>query len=208
MSVIYKKRIKKTLLISCISIALLLGALLLTVLATNLTVVFKTDSKIFAPEDFQEDADFDCILVLGAGVRDGKPSDMLRDRLDTAIALYFDGIAPKLLLSGDHQSEDYDEVGVMRDYAMENGVPESNILLDHLGLSTYESVIRAKQELGIDSAIIVTQKYHLPRALYIADRIGVDAVGVCADTRSYSGAFYRSVREYAARTKDFFKCIF
>lgn len=180
----------------------------MTVLATNLTVVVKTDARIFVPEDFQKNADFDCILVLGAGVRGGKPSDMLRDRLDTAIELYFDGTAPKLLLSGDHQSEDYDEVGVMSAYAIENGVPEADILLDHLGLSTYESVIRSKDVFGIGSMVIVTQEYHLPRALYIAEQLEIDAVGVCADTRSYKSELYRNVREYAARTKDFFKCIF
>lgn len=208
MSAINKKRIKKTLLISCISISILFGLLLLTVLATNLTVVVKTDARIFVPEDFQKNADFNCILVLGAGVRGGKPSDMLRDRLDTAIELYFDGTAPKLLLSGDHQSEDYDEVGVMSAYAIENGVPEADILLDHLGLSTYESVIRSKDVFGIHSMVIVTQEYHLPRALYIAEQLEIDAVGVCADTRSYKSELYRNVREYAARTKDFFKCIF
>ena len=208
MSAINKKRIKKTLLISCISIALLFGLLLMTVLATNLTVVVKTDARIFVPEDFQKNADFDCILVLGAGVRGGKPSDMLRDRLDTAIELYFDGTATKLLLSGDHQSEDYDEVGVMSAYAIENGVPEADILLDHLGLSTYESVIRSKDVFGIGSMVIVTQEYHLPRALYIAEQLEIDAIGVCADTRSYKSELYRNVREYAARTKDFFKCIF
>ena len=208
MSAINKKRIKKTLLISCISISILFGLLLLTVLATNLTVVLKTDARIFVPEDFQKNSDFDCILVLGAGVRGGKPSDMLRDRLDTAIELYFDGTATKLLLSGDHQSEDYDEVGVMSAYAIENGVPEADILLDHLGLSTYESVIRSKDVFGIGSMVIVTQEYHLPRALYIAEQLEIDAVGVCADTRSYKSELYRNVREYAARTKDFFKCIF
>ena len=208
MSAINKKRIKKTLLISCISISILFGLLLLTVLATNLTVVVKTDARIFVPEDFQKNADFDCILVLGAGVRGGKPSDMLRDRLDTAIELYFDGTATKLLLSGDHQSEDYDEVGVMSAYAIENGVPEADILLDHLGLSTYESVIRSKDVFGIGSMVIVTQEYHLPRALYIAEQLEIDAIGVCADTRSYKSELYRNVREYAARTKDFFKCIF
>ena len=208
MSAINKKRIKKTLLISCISISILFGLLLLTVLATNLTVVLKTDARIFVPEDFQKNSDFDCILVLGAGVRGGKPSDMLRDRLDTAIELYFDGTATKLLLSGDHQSEDYDEVGVMSAYAIENGVPEADILLDHLGLSTYESVIRSKDAFGIGSMVIVTQEYHLPRALYIAEQLEIDAVGVCADTRSYKSELYRNVREYAARTKDFFKCIF
>ena len=120
----------------------------------------------------------DCILVLGCQVLDdGTPSLMLRDRLDTAIALYEAGAAPKLLMSGDHSREDYDEVGAMKRYAMAAGVPSEDIFLDHAGFSTYESIYRAKALFGAEKILIVTQEYHLYRAVYIAQKLGLEAWG-------------------------------
>ena len=111
----------------------------------------------------------DCILVLGAQVKpDGTPSTMLADRLDTAIKLYKDGVAPKILMSGDDGQVEYNEVKIMLEYAKEHGVPAKDIFLDHAGFSTYESVYRAQYIFGVKKMIIVTQKYHEYRALYIA----------------------------------------
>lgn len=150
-----------------------------------------------------------CILVLGCSVRsNGKPSAMLRDRLDAAIALYKAGAAPKLLLSGDNSIDEYNEPASMYKYAVEQGIPEEDIFLDYAGFSTYESVYRAKEVFCVDSMIIVTQKYHLFRSIKIADSLGINARGVSADQKKYSGRFYNEAREVLARDKDFVKCIF
>lgn len=149
---------------------------------------------------------YDCIIVLGAGVReDGSMSDMLRDRMDTGISLYFDGVAPKIIVSGDHGRVDYDEVNTMKAYAVECGVESSDVFMDHAGFSTYESIVRAKEIFGVERAVIVTQKYHLYRALYIADYCGIEAVGASADVHTYRGQSLRDAREILARANDCIK---
>ena len=151
----------------------------------------------------------DCILVLGAGVReDGSPSPMLEDRLLTAIELYENGAAPKLLMSGDHGTLSYDEVNTMKDYAVAKGVPSSDIFMDHAGFSTYESIYRVRDIFAAERVILVTQEFHLSRALYIADALGLEAWGVVADRRNYGGETYYEMREVLARTKDVGQCIF
>lgn len=150
----------------------------------------------------------DCILVLGAQVKpDGTPSTMLADRLDTAIQLYKDGVAPKLLLSGDDGQIEYNEVEVMLEYAKAQGVPGKDIFLDHAGFSTYESVYRAQYIFGVKKMVIVTQRYHEYRALYIAQRFGIDVNGVSAVDKRYIYQGFRDIREIMARDKDFFMCI-
>lgn len=152
--------------------------------------------------------DVDCIIVLGCQVKsDGSLSHMLRDRLIRALELYDAGAAPKLLMSGDHGQKEYNEVGAMKKYATENGVPKENVFMDHAGFSTYETVYRAKEVFKAKRAIIVTQEYHLYRALYIAKRLGVDAYGVSCDFNVYAGQSIRDFREILARNKDFYKCI-
>ena len=157
-------------------------------------------------EDLKTDT-ADCILILGAGVRNGKPTPMLRDRLLTGIELYEKGTAKKIIMSGDHGSSDYDEVNTMRLFAVERGVPEEDIFMDHAGFSTYDSVYRAKKVFEAKSIIIVSQKYHLYRALYISEKLGVKACGVSANLNKYGGQLKREIREILARDKDFFKCI-
>ncbi|MBQ8818480.1 MAG: YdcF family protein [Clostridia bacterium] len=203
-----KKNIRKKLIFFSVIFACVLVFAILFVALINAFVMLSVDEDIFSPEDFAATDSYDCILVLGAGVRDGRPTDMLRDRLDTAVELYFSGVAKKLLVSGDHGSDDYDEVNVMKDYAVEKGVPSEDIFMDHSGFSTYESIYRADAVFGVKSCIIVTQKYHLFRALYAAEQFGMRAVGVSADVREYSGAFYRETRETLARVQDFFECLF
>lgn len=149
--------------------------------------------------------DAECIVVLGCGVKsDGTPSDMLEDRLIRGIELYKAGAAAKLLMSGDHGSDEYDEVGAMKRYAIAAGVPSEDIFMDHAGFSTYESIYRAKEIFGVKKLIIVTQEYHLYRALYIAQALGMEAYGVASDYRTYAGQALRDVREMLARCKDFF----
>lgn len=149
----------------------------------------------------------DCILVLGAGIRNNKPTPMLNDRIEEAISLYKDKKAPKIIMSGDHGRIDYNEVGVMKDFAIDKGVPSSDIFMDHAGFSTYESLYRAKEIFQAKKIIIVTQDYHLYRALYIANQLGLEAVGVASNPRDYSGQTKRDIREVAARCKDFLTCI-
>lgn len=150
----------------------------------------------------------DCILVLGAGVRDGKPTRMLNDRLETAVSLYHEQKAPKMIMSGDHGRIDYDEVSVMKSFAIDKGVPSSDIFMDHAGFSTYESIYRAKDIFQAKKVIIVTQDYHLYRALYIANQLGLEAVGIASNPRDYSGQTMRDIREIAARVKDVITCVF
>ena len=148
---------------------------------------------------------YDVILILGCGVKEnGEPSDMLEDRLKTGISLYQAGAASQILLSADHETDDYNEIAVMKQFCLDAGVPEEVILCDRYGLSTYDSIVRASALFSIDSAIVVTQKYHLYRALYIADKMGMEAVGVDADIRTYRLQWYRSLREVLARCKDFY----
>ena len=151
----------------------------------------------------------DCILVLGCGVRpDGTPSLMLQDRLDMGLTLYEAGAAPKLLMSGDHSRSDYDEVNTMKDYVMEQGVASGDVFMDHAGFSTYESMYRARDVFCAKRVIIVSQEYHLYRAVYNARALGLDAWGVAAEDINYLGQTVRDLREILARNKDFFYCLF
>ena len=171
--------------------------------AGNHHVKRTTKDRILSPEDAAALTDVDCILVLGCGVRDdGTPSHMLEDRLRRGVELYHAKVSPKLLMSGDHGREGYNEVGTMKQYAIDASVPSSDVFMDHAGFSTYESLYRAKEIFGAKKIIIVSQEYHLSRALYIANELGLEAYGVAADYRSYSGQIYRDVREVLARCKD------
>ena len=152
--------------------------------------------------------DADCIIVLGAGVRaDGTPSPMLQDRLLQGVSLYDMGASDRLLMSGDNTKKGYDEVNTMKQYAIDKGIVSEDFFMDHAGISTYDSIYRAKEIFQAEKIIIVTQKYHLYRALYISKSLGVDAYGVPADPRLYAGQKLREAREIAARAKDFVKCI-
>jgi SanA protein len=147
-------------------------------------------------------------LVLGARVwPDGKMSDMFQDRVDMAIDLYKAGKVQRILVSGDHGTKNYDEVDAAKNYLLANGIDSKDIFLDHAGFDTYDSVYRAKHIFEVQSMIIVTQKYHLPRALYIAKALNVDAVGTAADFRVYGGQEYRDFREKLADVKAWFDVI-
>lgn len=149
----------------------------------------------------------DCILVLGAAVRGKTPSKMLQDRLDVAIALYQAGVSKKLLLSGDNGQVNYNEVVVMQKYVLNAGIPAEDVFLDYAGFSTYESMYRARDVFLVETAVIVTQKYHLYRALQIGRALGLTVRGVAADQKTYVGQDYRDLREIAARIKDVFQSI-
>ena len=171
-------------------------------------VIASSGKNIISSTNANDFEGADCILVLGAGVRDdGSPSHMLEDRLLTAIKLYKNGAAPKILMSGDHGKTYYDEVNTMKNFAIEKGIPSEDVFMDHAGFSTYESMYRARDIFEAESVIIVTQRYHLYRAIYLAESLGLKATGVPADLRSYSGQTYRDLREHIARAKDFFYAI-
>ena len=149
----------------------------------------------------------DCVLILGAGLKaDGTPNHMLEDRLKVGIEVSRKLGIDYILMSGDDSGEYYNEPAAMKKYAMEQGVPESHILIDGQGFSTYESITRALDVYGFDNVIIITQEYHLYRAIHIADRCEIQAVGVSADLRPYSKQLLYDVREIFARIKDFFQC--
>ena len=198
------KRKYKAVIFVVLGIVLLIG---IAAVSLSVYMVKATEKSIFTADTFKNDEKADCILILGAGVKDSKPKPMLRDRLLTGIELYKSGAAKKIIMSGDHGRADYDEVNVMRAIALEQGVRAEDIFLDHAGFSTYDSVYRAKNIFGAENIIIVSQKYHLYRALYIAKKLDVKAAGVSADLNPYSGQFKRDIREIIARDKDFFKCI-
>ena len=177
------------------------------VAAVNLLICKKTEERILDADSVGEG--YDCILILGAGVRDdGRPSDMLIDRLLTGAAAYENGAGGVILASGDHGRTEYDEPNTMKRYLIDCGIPAEQIFLDHAGFSTYDSVVRAKRVFGAQKVLIVTQKYHLYRALYVAEKMGLDAYGVAADLHLYRGQSMREVREWAARTKDFLYTVF
>jgi len=179
------------------------------VLGINFFVIASGRRHIVTPQQAAA-LDADCILVLGAGVIgvDNAPSNMLEDRLAQGVELYELGASDRLLMSGDHGRKDYDEVNTMKTYAVSLGIPSSKVFMDHAGFSTYESLYRAKEIFQVKKIVIVTQKYHLFRALYIAERLGLEAWGVASDPRAYGGQEYRAAREVLARDKDFFYTIF
>ena len=199
-----KRRIKRFFIILILAAVLLATA----VFVPNFIVIKKTESNIVTLEEAAELSDVDCAVILGAGVREGKPTPMLRDRLLVGIDLYKSGAVKKLIMSGDHGSTDYDEVNIMKSFAVDRGVPDEDIFMDHAGFSTYETIYRAREIFEADNIIIVSQKYHLYRALYIAEKLGIKSVGVSADLDTYRGQTKRDLREILARDKDFFKCIF
>lgn len=189
-------------------LAIIVVILALIILTINLYVKKTTKKQIINNSDYTKLENIDCIIVLGAGIWGDKPSPMLEDRLLEGINLYNNNVSNKIIMSGDHGREEYDEVNIMKNYAIEKGVPSENIFMDHAGFSTYESIYRAKEIFKAKKVVIVTQKYHLYRALYIANQLGLEAYGVGSDPRKYVGATYRELREILARDKDFIKCIF
>ena len=176
----------------------------LILFGTDGYVKTKTYDAISSEKDIlQSEEKADAILVLGAQVKpDGKPCLMLEERLNTGIQLYKKGAADRIIMSGDHGTDDYDEVNAMKSYAIEQGVPSECIFMDHAGFSTYDSMYRAKEIFQAKSLVVVTQEYHLYRALYDAMAFDLDVRGVPCDTAVYKGDTYRKSREVLARMKD------
>lgn len=142
-------------------------------------------------------------LVLGASTKNNRISDIFKDRLDSALKLYKNKKIEKILISGDHGTEEYDEVNLAKQYLLENNVKEEDIFLDHAGFDTYDSLYRAKEVFGISEVIIVSQNFHLGRALYIAHSLGLDAQGFSSDLHKYITEDKNNIREFLARAKAF-----
>lgn len=151
----------------------------------------------------------DAILILGARVfTNGKLSGMLQDRADTALELYANEKSAKFLVSGDHGQKNYDEVNAVKDYLLERGIKPENIFLDHAGFSTYESLYRAKAIFGVKTLTVTTQGFHLPRAVYTGNKLGITTYGVGADKHYYKNEYLNEMREWPARVKTWFSVLF
>jgi SanA protein len=191
---VFKKAFK--IILRFIKIAFLLGIaiLILPRLITALYALPRSYSSQDAPSA-------PVAIVFGAGLwRDGTPTTVLRDRIATAAELYFTGKVQVILMSGDNSYLDYNEPGAMRDYAIKLGVPEASIVLDYAGRRTYDTCYRAKTIFGIEKAILVTQSFHIPRALYTCNALGLKAVGVPSDLHDYRlfSRLYWQIRELPA----------
>lgn len=201
-----KKKLKKII----ITFFIIILAAVLCFAGINTLVILKTKTNIVEVSD-TADINADCIIVLGCrAYSNGNLSPMLEDRVETGINILKAGGSDRLLMSGDHGQKEYDEVNAMKAYSVKKGIDPDIIFLDHAGFSTYESMYRLRDIFGAKKVIIVTQKYHLYRAIYIAESLGLEAYGVSADIEDYGESTnqYNSVRESTARVKDFFTCIF
>lgn len=194
---------KRTLRRALAGVGIACALLLALALGVNGYVVLSTRDRVLSLAEGPP-GEVDCILVLGCGVyADGSPTPMLRDRLTRGVALYQAGWGDKLLLSGDNRSVYYNELATMYQVSRDLGAPGEAIVLDYAGLSTYDSLYRARDIFGVERLVIVTQDYHLSRALYLARALGLEAWGVAADGQNYPGQTMRDVREILARDKDF-----
>lgn len=187
-------------------ILIVLIVIILVPVIINFYVILSTKNRIVSGNS-ELLTDIDYIVILGAGIRRGKPSPMLEDKLKTGISLYNNDISNKILITGDHMNDDYDEVTVMKNYLLEHGIPEEDIITDNYGISTYDSIYRVKNVYKSNKVVIVSQRYHLYRALFLSDNLDLESYGVEADLRYYYGQWYREIREILARNKDFIKGI-
>ena len=181
-------------------VLLLIGILSAPFLARGVTALLAHGRIYTAPDQISPRR---AAIVFGAGVRNGRPSAVLYDRVATAVALYEAGAVDKLLMSGDSRFANYDEPAVMRQTALRLGVPDADIVLDFAGRSTYETCYRARDIFGVRDVVLVTQRYHLDRAIFTCNALGLDAVGYPAERRSYRGMTWFQIRELGATLNAF-----
>ena len=187
-------------------IAGILGVIL--ILGINFHMKSSVSERVYNENRTIDFEKVDCILVLGAGIRNnGEPSPALKDRLTRSIELYNQGVSDRILMSGDHGRKSYDEVNTMKRYAVNMGVPAEHIFMDHAGFSTYESIYRARDIFQVKTVAIVSQPFHEYRALYIAKSLGLTAYGVSARETNYQSGIGMETRETLARTKEFFNLL-
>lgn len=184
-------------------------ASVLLVLLCNAYVIDSADDYILDFLEAEALEDIDCIIVLGAGVySDGSMSSVLYERVRAGYELYYAGVSDRLLLSGDHSRKNYNEVGVMKAYMTEKGIPESVVFTDHAGFDTYDTMYRARDIFKAKRVLIVTQDFHISRAVYIARSLGLEAYGYACDGNNTFAGFRNETRETAARAKYVLNSIF
>jgi len=143
-------------------------------------------------------------IIFGAGINGDQPSKYLKDRLDAGISLYKANRINKILLSGDNGSDEHDELTVMKNYCFNHGVDTTKIFIDYAGFDTYSTMYRAKHIFKIKKATLISQEYHLNRAIYIGQKLGIKSVGYSANNGEYLGYKYVTFREYGSIFKSFF----
>ena len=184
----------------------LLGVIALS--GINIFMISDSKPSVYTLEDFENNdvskVHYDAVIVLGCAVWESGPSPMLADRLRTAASVFKTGCADYILVTGDSlEPEKYDEVGAMKEFLIDEGISESDIICDPLGLSTYESMLRAVKMYNITSAVVVTTEFHVPRSVYDSHKFGIKSVGVEAINSGYVIKKYNYCREFIARGKDF-----
>ena len=191
-----------------------LGVLALVAVAivavTNAAIVLDGEDRIIDGSEVSGVAatfDADAIVVMGASVYGDSPSTILADRLDAAAELYFAGVAPKIIVSGTGSDPDYNEPEVMKNYLISLGVPSEDIFCDRAGFSTYDTMYRVVNVFGAERVVVVTQTYHLYRAMYVGNALGIEAIGFASDYSDYEDQLWYDLREVFARTKDFFMAL-
>ena len=187
-----------------------LAALAVVVVANGVTVATTRGQVHTVPQlaDELAEAPADAVVVLGASVyANGRPSDILADRLEVAVDLYKAGAARAIICSGDNRSSHYDESDAMKAYCVSLGVPSEDVYVDHAGVTTYDSMYRARYVFGAERIVVATQAYHLYRAMFSADQLGMEVWGVPTDKGAYHNQVSYSLREVMARTKDFFAAL-
>lgn len=197
------KSLKKILIL--IPVIFLLG--LAVLFGLNKYIAISTKALIYDKLEMLPDSS--TVIVLGASVfSDGKLSPILKERIDTGFELFQQNKAKQFLLSGDHKTDDYNEVDAMSNYLIEKGVPRDKILLDHAGYDTYDSMYRSKAIFNISEAVVVTQEFHLPRTLFIAKNLDLNYVGYTAKTKFYKPSNQLLFREKLANLKAIWEIIF
>lgn len=190
------KRLKK------IILAFVIGLVLIIFVVLGVEAIFQRQTAGLIYSDMSNVPPAKTVIILGASVHaDGKLSPILQDRVDTAIRLYRNNKVESFLVTGDHRTDDYNEVAAMVNYLEENGIDKSLITSDHAGLDTYDSMYRAGKLFEVESAIVVTQKFHLTRTLFIAKNLGLDYRGFAADQRAYQTEYKLKQREKLANLK-------
>jgi SanA protein len=190
----FKKHFKKLLFLSIIGFSLIIGI--------NVYVKNKTNHLIY--NNINEVQNTNVGIIFGAGINGDKPSKYLKDRLDAGILLYKSRKINKILLSGDNGSDEHDELTVMKNYCYQNGVDTTKIYIDYAGFDTYSTIFRAKNIFKIKNTILVSQKYHLNRAIFIGNKIGIKSTGFSANVGQYNNYNYVKFREYFSVVRAFF----
>lgn len=197
------RRIKKIILFSVIGLVLVIFAVL------AVEAIFKRQTSNLIYSEISNFPPTETVIILGASVHsNGKLSPILQDRVDTAIKLYEHAKVDRFLVTGDHRSDDYNEVAAIVNYLEKNGIDQSLIMADHAGLDTYDSMYRAGKLFGVEDAVVVTQAFHLPRSLFIASNLGLDYLGFTADQQAYQTEYRLKQREKLANLKALWEVLF